>query len=94
LRIKALRYALETLDLPEWRPLARSLSPRLRSAQDALGALNDADSAEGLLKRLDLSGDPRREAARLVAGLKRREDRARARKAVRRLVKSPPALFT
>lgn len=94
LRIKALRYALDALDLPEWRPLAEALSPRLRAAQDALGALNDADAAKGLLERLDLSGDVRREASRLVAGLKRRDDRTRARKAVRRLVESTPALFT
>ena len=94
LRIKALRYALDTLDLPEWRPLAETLSPRLRAAQDALGALNDADAAKGLLGRLHLSGDVRPEASRLVAGLKRRDDRARARKAVRRLVESTPALFT
>jgi CHAD domain-containing protein len=94
LRIKALRYALDALDLPEWRPLAEALSPRLRAAQDALGALNDADAAKGLLERLDLSGDVRREASRLVAGLKRRDDRTRARKAVRRLVESTPTLFT
>lgn len=94
LRIKALRYALESLDLPEWRPLARTLSPPLRAAQDALGALNDADATEGLLERLDLSGDARREAARLVVGLTRRDDRSRARKAVRRLARSTTAPFT
>jgi inorganic triphosphatase YgiF len=94
LRIKALRYALDVLDLPEWRPLAEALSPRLRAAQEALGALNDADAAKGHLERLGLSGDVRREASRLVAELKRRDDRTRARKAVRRLVESTPALFT
>lgn len=94
LRIKALRYALDALDLPEWRPVARSLSPRLRAAQDALGALNDADAAEGRLGRLDLSGDARREAARLVSALKRHGGHSRAHKAVRRLLESPAALFT
>jgi inorganic triphosphatase YgiF len=94
LRIKAFRYALDALDLPEWRPLAQALSPRLKAAQDALGALNDADAAKGLVERLDLSGDVRREASRLVAGLDRRSDRARVRKAVRELVEAPLSLFT
>ena len=86
LRVKALRYALDSLALPGWTDLKATLVPALRTAQDALGAENDAEAAKARLAGLDLSRTARREAERLVSGLRRRSARARAARAVRRLV--------
>ncbi|MFM8754659.1 MAG: CHAD domain-containing protein [Phenylobacterium sp.] len=89
LRIKALRYALESLDLPEWGRLRSELGPALRKAQDALGADNDAEAAHARLAGLDLTRPARREAERLISQGRRRGARARARRAVRQLLETP-----
>jgi CHAD domain-containing protein len=88
LRIKSLRYALDSLALPGWTDLRAGLVPALRAAQDALGAENDAEAAKARLAGLDLSRTAQREADRLVAGLRRSGARARAARAVRRLVET------
>ena len=94
LRLKALRYAIDGLDLPAWAPLRKGLVPALRDAQDALGAANDAEAAEARLAALDLSRDARREARRLLAGLRRKGEGARAGRAVRRLLETPAPPLT
>ncbi|MFM8376641.1 MAG: CHAD domain-containing protein, partial [Phenylobacterium sp.] len=94
LRVKAVRYALDGLDLPGWTALRADLLPALRAAQDALGAQQDGEAARARLAALDLSRTARREAARLVATLRRKGGRARAGRAVRRLVGTPAAPFT
>ncbi len=94
LRIKALRYALEGLDLAAWAELRSRLVPALRGAQDALGAEQDGEAARARLDALGLSGTARREAARLVAGLRRKGARARAGRAVRSLLETPASPLT
>ncbi|MFM1958879.1 MAG: hypothetical protein RL588_396 [Pseudomonadota bacterium] len=94
LRIKSLRYALDSLALPGWTGLRATLLPALRAAQDALGAENDAEAAKARLAGLDLSRTARREAERLASGLRRRGARARAARAVRRLVETPAPELT
>ncbi|AWM78446.1 CYTH and CHAD domain-containing protein [Phenylobacterium parvum] len=89
LRIKSLRYALDSLALPGWTDLRAGLVPALRAAQDALGAENDGEAAKARLAGLDLSRTAQREADRLAASLRRRGARARAARAVRRLVETP-----
>lgn len=94
LRLKAFRYALAAFEAPVWRRGAVGFEARLRKAQDALGLLNDAGAAEGVLDRLDLDAEGRREARRLVARLRRRGDARKALKAVERLVGGPAPRFT
>ena len=94
LRIKAFRYALAAFEAPDWRRDAPGFEGGLRKAQDALGLLNDAGMAEGVLSRLNLDGEGRREARRLVSGLRRRGDARRALKAVDQLVHGPAPNFT
>ena len=94
LRIKSLRYALEGLDPPGWAALRTGLAPALRAAQDALGADQDGEAAQARLAGLDLSGSARREAARLVAGLRRKGARARAGRDIRSLLDTPAGPLT
>ena len=94
LRIKAFRYALAAFEAPDWRRVAPGFEAGLRKAQDALGLLNDAGMAEGVLSRLDLDPEGRRAARRLVSGLRRRGDARRALKAVDELVNGPALRFT
>jgi inorganic triphosphatase YgiF len=94
LRIKALRYALEGLDLAAWAEIRAGLVPALRAAQDALGAEQDGEAARARLDALGLSGTARREAARLVAGLRRKGARARAGRAIRSLLETPASPLT
>jgi inorganic triphosphatase YgiF len=94
LRIKAFRYALAAFECPDWRRAAPGFEAGLRKAQDALGLLNDAAMAEGILSRLALDSEGRRAARRLVSGLRRRGDARRALKAVDKLVQGPAPRFT
>jgi inorganic triphosphatase YgiF len=94
LRIKAFRYALAAFEAPDWRRAAPGFEAGLRKAQDALGLLNDAGMAEGVLSRLDLDAEGRRAARRLVSGLRHRGDARRALKAVDQLVHGPAPQFT
>ncbi|MCA3720368.1 CHAD domain-containing protein [Phenylobacterium sp.] len=94
LRIKALRYALESLDLPQWGGLRSDLVPALRKAQDALGADNDAEAARARLAGLDLTRPARREAERLTSQGRRRGARARAGRAVRQLLETSTGPLT
>ena len=94
LRIKALRYALEGLDLPDWAGVRTAFVPALRVAQEALGTANDAEAAQVRLAGLDLSRTARKEAGRLVARLRRRGARAHAGRAVRRLLEASGRSFT
>ena len=94
LRIKAFRYALAAFEAPDWRRAAPGFEAGLRKAQDALGLLNDAGMAEGVLSRLDLDAEGRRAARKLVSGLRRRGDARRALKAVDQLVHGPAPQFT
>lgn len=94
LRIKAFRYAFAAFEAPAWKRATPGFEARLRKAQDALGLLNDAAAAEGVLDRLDLDAEGRREARRLVARLRRRGDARRALKAVDQLVAGPAPHFT
>ena len=94
LRIKALRYAVESLDLPGWKPLTSRLAPRLKAAQDALGALNDAEAAAERLAGLGLSADARAESARLVARLRRKGERAGVARAIPDLIGTPLLFIT
>ena len=94
LRIKAFRYALAAFEAPDWRRAAPGFEAGLRKAQDALGLLNDAAMAEGVLSRLDLDAEGRMAARKLVSGLRRRGDARRALKAVDELVNGPALHFT
>jgi CHAD domain-containing protein len=94
LRIKAFRYALAAFEAPDWRRAAPGFEAGLRKTQDALGLLNDAGMAEGVLSRLDLDAEGRRAARKLVSGLRRRGDARRALKAVNQLVHGPAPQFT
>ena len=94
LRIKAFRYALAAFEAPDWRRAAPGFEAGLRKAQDALGLLNDAGMAEGVLSRLDLDAEGRRAARKLASGLRRRGDARRALKAVDQLVNGPAPQFT
>jgi inorganic triphosphatase YgiF len=94
LRIKAFRYAFAAFEAPGWRGSATAFRDGLRKAQDALGLLNDARGAEGVLDGLDLDAEGRREARRLVARLRHRGDARRALKAVDQLVRGPAPPFT
>jgi CHAD domain-containing protein len=94
LRIKAFRYALAAFEAPDWRRVAPGFEAGLRKAQDALGLLNDAGMAEGVLSRLVLDAEGRRAARKLVSGLRRRGDARRALKAVDQLVHGPAPQFT
>jgi DNA-binding LytR/AlgR family response regulator len=88
------QYALAAFECPDWRRAAPGFEAALRKAQDALGLLNDAAMAEGVLSRLALDAEGRREARRLVSGLRRRGDARRALKAIDKLVHEPAPRFT
>ncbi|MFZ4066303.1 MAG: CHAD domain-containing protein [Phenylobacterium sp.] len=94
LHIKAFRYALAAFECQDWRRAAPGFEAALRKAQDALGLLNDAGMAEGVLSRLDLDPEGRRAARRFISGLRRQGDARRALKAVDELVTGPALHFT